>query len=376
MKTEAEIQLTELVSMPTITDDAEANEMALDYIEHYLAERGMHTKRFSFDGHGSLVATIRPDAKDPKVMLYAHVDVMAGDVQLFTLQEEGDKLIGRGTYDMKFAIAAYMQLVDELQDSLADYDFGIMITTDEEYGLRDGINGARKLVKSGYAPDICFIPDGGTDWNIEALAKGHWRFDLIATGRTAHSSRPWEGESASYKLIQALHEIKQKFSHRDRLGDTLNIGTIQGGVTYNQIPDAMRAGVEIRLAADDSLTNNQLIIKQICQKYGLTYEDRTHKQPHKTDLQHPLVAAFADSIEIITGIKPEGCVSYAASDAPYFAEGGIPSVVTRPVGGNLHGPGEWISRRSFLQLAPILHDYLETVAKTSLSSVDTDAVLV
>ncbi|HEV7453958.1 MAG TPA: M20/M25/M40 family metallo-hydrolase, partial [Candidatus Saccharimonadales bacterium] len=232
MKTEAERQLATLVAMPTITDDIPANDMALDYIEHYLAGRGMYTERFRYDGHGALIAATRNGRKRSAVMLSAHVDVMAGDESLFALRTDGDKLTGRGTYDMKFAIAAYMQLVDELQGELGRYDFSIMITTDEEYGGRGNINAVPHLLKAGYLPDVCILPDGGTDYKVERLAKGHWRFDLIASGRTAHGSRPWEGESASFKLIEALRELKTHFKDHGPLTNTLNIGFIRGGVTY------------------------------------------------------------------------------------------------------------------------------------------------
>jgi succinyl-diaminopimelate desuccinylase len=376
MKTEAELQLATLVSMPTITADTVANNQALDYIEDYLAERGMYCRRFAFGGHGSLVATVRPGVKKPKVMLYAHVDVIAGDENLFLLRAKGDKLIGRGTYDMKFAIAAYLQLVDDLQDELDNYDFGIMVVTDEELGSRDGINGVRSLLQKGYVPQVCVLPDGGTDWDIETFAKGHWRLDLVASGRSAHSSRPWEGESASFKLVHALHELKQHFADQGPDTDNLNIGTIHGGTAYGQIPDSMEAGIGIRLANEESFSKNEKLIRTICKKYGVELRSRSVALPFFTDIESPLITAFAESIRRVVGQHPKGCVSYGTTDGPVFAEAGVPCVITRPLGGNHHGPGEWISRKSFVLLPQILRDYLETTAKTAPIAVDAEAALV
>ena len=383
MKTEAEKQLATLVSMRTITDDSAVNEAALDYIEDYLTKRSMHCVRDRFDGHGTLVASTRPDnAKTAPVLLHAHTDVMSASDEMFTLRQEGDKLIGRGVYDMKHAIAGYMQLVDELRDNLEDYDFAIMITTDEEYGSRDGINGAKHLVARGYRPMICISPDStAPGWEVEKLAKGFWRFDLISKGRTAHGSRPWEGESASFKLIEALREFKQHFKDQAHETDVFNIGAISGGENYNQLPSQMIAKMEIRLLDKASVDTYRAMITELCTKYNLEYQDRSVIPPIKTDFRDPYVADFMDSIETVTGKRPKGYISGGQSDAPYFVRAGIQCILTCPEGGGHHSESEWISRESFLKFVPILYNYLEKTAKrpfaeTSLLHLDEQPVAV
>ena len=365
MKTEAEKQLAKLVSMPTISDDITANDMALDYIEGYITERGMHCQRHRYDGHGSLTASTRlTNAKTPTVLLAAHVDVMGGSEQMFTLRTVGDKLIGRGVYDMKFAIAGYLQLVNELKGRLHDYDFGIMITTDEEYGGRDNINSTPHLLKAGYRPKVCVVPDStAPGWNIEKIAKGAWRFDLIAKGRTAHGSRPWEGESASFKLIHALHELKAMFANHGPATDTLNIGVIHGGETYNQIPSLMTASLEIRLVDETSYDRNVALIQALCKKHDIGYKDRIATLPLNTDLSDPVVYSFMQSIEAVTGNIPDGVISYGLSDAKYFSKAAVPCILSCPEGGGHHSENEWISRKSFLQFVPILKDYLGKTAR-------------
>src|SRR5437773_1776365 len=85
--------LARLVAMPTHTDDREANEQALDYIEHYLVERGLHAERFQFGGHGALVASTKPDnAKEPNVLLAGHTDVVPGGESAPELRLAGGRL--------------------------------------------------------------------------------------------------------------------------------------------------------------------------------------------------------------------------------------------------------------------------------------------
>lgn len=361
MKTEAERQLTALVAMPTISDDIMANDMALDYIQSYLNERGMYCKRERFNGHGVLLASTRPDnTLTPVVLLTAHVDVVTGGEELFTLREQDGKLFGRGAYDMKFSIAGYLQTVDELQGILSDYDFGILITTDEEIGS----SSVKSLVEAGLRPQICIMPDStAPGWDIETVAKGFWRFDLTAQGRSAHGARPWEGESASLKLIHALHELKTHFDGHHTGTDSLNIGKIHGGHGYNIVPSEMTAAVEIRYMNRDSLKEKRAFVDDLCNKHGLVFEQRVLCSSVLTDLEHPLVKKYLESVETVTGKRPQSFISCAGSDAPAFYDVGITCILSCCSGGGHHSEQEWISRESFLQFVPILRDYLERTAR-------------
>lgn len=363
METEAEKQLAKLVSMPTISSDITANDMALDYIEAYLAKRGMHCRRDRFAGHGTLLASTRADNLfTPTVLLAAHVDVVAGHEEQFTLRREDDKLYGRGVYDMKFSIAAYMQLVDDLKDRLEEYDFGVLVVADEE--TTDV--GVKHLVEAGLRTRICILPDStAPDWNIEQTAKGYWRFDLITRGKAAHGGRPWEGESASLKLIHALHELKGHFEGQNVRTDSLNIGQIHGGKAHNMVAAEMVAGVDIRYLSGKNLAEKKALVADICKKHDVSVREITVAPPVITDLSQPLIQQYLESVETITGKTPRRHISCAGTDAPYFQEGGISCIISCPDGGGHHAQKEWISRKSFLQFVPILHDYLGKTAHSA-----------
>lgn len=362
MTTEAERQLAKLVNMPTLSDDIMANDMALDYIKAYLAARGMHCRGYRLNGHGALLASTLPDnLLTPAVLLTAHVDVVAGSEELLTLRQDGDKLLGRGVYDMKFSVAGYLQIVDELQDKLGDYDFGVMITSDEEIGSYS----VNALVEAGLRPQVCIMPDStAPGWDIETIAKGFWRFDLIARGQSAHGARPWEGESASFKLINALHELEAHFGGHHIGTDSLNIGKIHGGQGYNVVPSEMVAAVEIRYLNKDTLQQKRDLINDLCQKHGLVFEKRVLCSSVLTDLDHPFVKKYLESVETVTGKRPQSYISCAGSDAPAFYDAGVTCILSCCTGGGHHSEQEWISRESFLQFVPILRDYLERTAKS------------
>lgn len=364
--TPLESKLADLVAIPTITGDTIANEQALDYLEQFFVLRGMHVERYSFDGNGAFVASTHANnAKTAPVTLAGHVDVVSGSREVFQLRVDGDKLLGRGVYDMKFSLAGYMQLVDELQGKLADYNFSITVTTDEESGGKEGINGTQALLAAGYRPKVAILPDStAAGWNIEKVAKGRWQFDIIANGKAAHGSRPWEGESASSKLIRALHELDYDFKDHGPTTDTLNIGLIHGGNAFNEVPVEMIAGVEMRIISSESLAKRKAYIETLCQKYGVTIRERATTLPTPQDITHPLLQSFMDSVETVTGRRPEAFISLAASDAPYYKKYDIPCIISCPKGGRHHSEEEWLDRESFTQFVPILKDYLDKTARS------------
>src|SRR5689334_11916316 len=115
--------LRDLVAFRTVSGDHAAMEALLAYVEEYLRERGMHIKYLESNGFKTLIASTKPNAKRAKVMLAAHADVVTGSDGMFELREQDGSYFGRGVIDMKFAIAVYMQVIDDLKDTIGSYDF-------------------------------------------------------------------------------------------------------------------------------------------------------------------------------------------------------------------------------------------------------------
>jgi succinyl-diaminopimelate desuccinylase len=109
--------LSKLVAFKTVSGDLPAALTCTEYVENYLLERGMRVQRHMYNEVPSLVATTKA-TKSPKVLLQAHLDVVPCPKTLFNLTENDGRLIGRGVFDMKFAGAVFLKLVDDLQDEL------------------------------------------------------------------------------------------------------------------------------------------------------------------------------------------------------------------------------------------------------------------
>lgn len=339
-----------LVAMPTVTDHIQANSDALNYVGMLLKNRGMHVNYHSWNGVGSLVATTRL-TKKPALMLAAHIDVVPADDRMFTLREEDGKLYGRGVLDMKFALAAYLDILDGLGDSLKTYDLGIMLTTDEEIG---GPSGVERLIETGYIPKVCVLPDGGDDWQIQLFSKGVLQVKISAAGTPAHGSRPWLGDNAIIKLMTALDSIRETFGKQNAGTNTINIGMISGGEAINQVPEHAEALIDIRVISEEEKTKILKKIRAICNTGSLDVSVLVDGATGNFSLSDPYIARFAKHINEVTGVEVIGSRTLGSSDARHFSKIGVPCISLYPVGGGHHGPEEWINKTSLYQFRDIL----------------------
>lgn len=353
--------LRKLVEIPSVTNDFAGNNKIFDFIKEFLTTRGMHVEQMDVNGFRSLVATTKKGNKRPTVVLNAHTDTVPGTDNMYKLTLKDGKFYGRGVMDMKHAIAAYLTAVDLLKDDLANLDFGLMITSDEEVGSS---NGAKKLVEMGYGGKVVVIPDGGNNWKLETFAKGVKWAKLDAYGKTAHASRPWEGESAIQRLLGAIHEIEGLVPKNPTPQDTLmTLGTINGGITANQIPAHATATLDIRPGSVADHLSLTPAIEEICARHEVTVEFQSNEPPCVTDPNDPWVKPMTDIVEQITGRKHDTSYDFAVTDGRIFSAAGMSTIVINPECGNIHREDEWLGRESFADFCTAIEMYVRKMAK-------------
>ena len=65
------------------------------------------------------------------MVLHGHIDVVPGREEQFTPRVDGDRLYGRGAYDMKGGLAAMMGAIQDLKDQ-RDVRVVLVVVPDEE----------------------------------------------------------------------------------------------------------------------------------------------------------------------------------------------------------------------------------------------------
>jgi acetylornithine deacetylase len=175
--------------------------------------------------------------------LSTHIDTVP---PFFASREDDDFIWGRGACDTKGIIAAMLKAAEALLEA-GQRGFGLLFVVGEERNSAGAYAAARAPHGSRY------IINGEPTENKLALgSKGALRYELLSTGRMAHSAYPELGDSAIHKLIDALGEIRRLPLPVDELlgPSTLNIGTLSGGRAPNVVADEARADIMVRLVGD------------------------------------------------------------------------------------------------------------------------------
>lgn len=354
--------LEKLISFPTVSGDIVELDACVSYIGSVLEASGLQVRVMRSQGVPSLVATSNPGSQlHSKLLLQAHLDVVPAPQQLFSMQHEADRLIGRGTFDMKFAAACFMAVAEAYGTRNAEYDYAIMLSCDEEIG---GTNGVKYLLESeGYTSDVCLLPDGATDWAIEEDAKGAWFVRVSATGRSAHGSRPWEGDSAVHKLLDFLQAVRDICAHKLPTDPSLVISQINAGKAINQMPDVATATIDTRFMNADGKQYLQNCLYELATQHDVILETEQVVEASHLDVALPQVAAWKEAVIAATDLTSVNHgMSLGASDAHYFSEHNIPTIVTRPRGGSPHGSDEWIDEQDLYKFAAAIATFIPKVA--------------
>lgn len=351
--------LETLINFKPVTSNQDAVSELLSYIEGRLTNHGLYIERHTINGVHSLYASTH-GGTHTKVMLQGHIDVVPGGE---TFIREGDKIRGRGCYDMLFATASFIRLIDELDDP-SKYDLSILVTGDEEHGGKNGVGAL--MQQSKYTCDICILPDAGEQLGTMSIgAKGVMQLEIRLDGTSHHASRPWEGDGAAGKLIQFLDEFSNTFDTTSRANSTLTISRLQAGnEALNQGPEIARAGVDIRYTDKEDLQRIRDSLSHLQKKYNVTIENEHAASDFNLNFNHPLVQKFTQIYESSLGEPVKQIRAYGSSDARFFDEKNIPVIMFRPDGSGAHSDYEWISIESWNKFHDILDRFVQETAVT------------
>jgi acetylornithine deacetylase len=205
----------------------------------------------------------------PDVVFSTHMDTVP---PFIPSSEDEEFIYGRGSCDAKGIIAAQIAAAEKLREE--GFGAGLLFVVGEE---RDS---AGAKAADPHAPGSRFLINGEpTDNRIALASKGALRAVIRASGKMAHSAYPELGESATHKMVEALHRILAiPLPVLDDVGpSTLNIGTISGGHAPNVIADHAEAQILVRLVGPSEETRRA--IEQAVE--GLATVDFTLEIPFK-----------------------------------------------------------------------------------------------
>jgi succinyl-diaminopimelate desuccinylase len=330
---------------------------AAGFVKGWLESRDIEVREFEHRGLPVLMAEVGASPEQhPCVVLHGHLDVVPGLPAQFEPRVEGDRLIGRGAYDMKGGLAAMLCAIKDLEHQ-EEICVRLVCVPDEESEELD-VRATEAVVRMGFGGDFA-ITGEPTDLRIGVEAKGVLVMRIEVRGRSAHGSTPWLGDNAIlkaldvFRAIESLPFARESSEMFDR--PSINLGRISGGDAINKVPDVCQMAVDVRYLPGQDPGE---ILAQVREIPDIEVT-RTFIYPTVTvPRDHPYVRALGDAV----GRSIEGEVLSVgrdgASDATAFLSAGITAVEFGPVGGGHHGPGEWVSIASLARYRRSLGDFV------------------
>lgn len=355
--------LLKLLNLKTTEDNKDELIKAIDILDMYFSNYDVRTRRYESKGKHSLVVTTK-FTKSPKIMLAGHIDVVSALESAFEPKEIGNKVYGRGTSDMKGMVVAMIFALTELLDEKRDLDIGLMVTSDEEIG---GFNGAGFLLnEEGFSAEVAFIPDSTNgDWNVCTDEKGLTFVEFFATGKSAHGSRPWEGINAVDKCWKTYRDIRDEFRERygklseeDNWKPTINLSSINGGETYNKVPNEASMRLDIRYPYEYPADEIQDIIKRAAENNGIQYEVKFIADNSHTDSDNPYVQLYTKVVKDLTGHECTFYKAHGGSDSRFFSKKGIPVVASKPNASSIHIEDEWVDFDDLVKFKDVIKEWI------------------
>ena len=356
-------------------DSVNGNEREVaDVLLEKLRSHGVKARLFGREkDRNGVIAVIKGSGEGKTLMLNGHLDTVPfGDLSKWryhplSAKIVGNKIYGRGSYDMKAGVAALtLTALDILEgDEVFDGKILLVFTYDEEAG-HHGI----KQIMGSIKADACIIGEP-SDLKVKIGYRGVYRFELETFGRIAHTGHlKGEGLNAvakMAKLIVALEKTRFNYRRHEKFPlPSITPGTvITGGYAINVIPDSCRALVDCRLSYGQTKKSAREdvvdVIKKALEKdryIRYKINDLTYVPPFLTNPQQELVCILARNAEKELGYKPEKIISGSASDGNIIHQSGIPTVVFGPSGGVSHMENECVDIPSLLKTAKI---YRQTI---------------
>ena len=300
-----------------------------------------------------------PRSGAPVQLLLGHCDTVwpPGTSKEMPVGTRDGVIRGPGVYDMKgglaqmvFALRALRAL--GLEPSVTPVVF---VNSDEESGSRESTRHIRRLAR---VAERAFVlePSLGPRGKLKTARKGVGRFSVVVRGQAAHAGLdPTRGASAILELsylIQALFALNDPAR-----GVTVNVGTIDGGLSPNVVAPESRAVVDVRVpTAEDARRVEESILglAPVTPGVKISVEGGMGRPPMERTPRNQRLWKRARKLAEALGLELEESMAGGASD------GNTTSLFTASldglgaVGDGAHAPHEFVYVDRMLERCALL----------------------
>lgn len=321
-------------------------------------------------GRVNVVARLRGDAPGRRLLLNGHMDTVGveGTRDPFTAEIRGDRLYGRGAYDMKASLAAMVEAARIVAGGgLPAGELVLAFVADEEHA---SIGTANLVSRHGSDLADAAIVTEPTALDVCVAHKGFVWARIETSGRAAHGSKYAEGDDAIVRMGHVLvaldrldREILPRRTHPLLGRASVHASTIEGGLGLSTYPDRCVLEVERRTLPGESdeairAELQDLLVEARAFSPGLTgrVELMLSRPPLEVRPDAPIIRALVAAVRTVRGQAPRLTGESPWFDAALLAGAGIPTVMFGPAGAGAHAAEEWVEIPSVVTCAEVLAD--------------------
>lgn len=315
-------------------------------------------------GRPSVIATARGTGGGKSLILNAHADTVgvAGMADPLVPRVEGNRLYGRGAYDMKAGLAAAMATAAAARGRGWRGDVILTAVADEEHASI----GTAAVIERCRADAAIITEPTGLDLSV--AHKGFTWLAIETQGVAAHGSRPDLGIDAIAKmggLLVALERLDRGLragAPHPRLGTgSLHASLIAGGQELSSYPERCRLDIERRTIPGESAAIVERQVRDLIDRataadpdLRATLELGLVRDPYEIAPDAPIAAAVRRHAAAALGREPALVAGTGWMDSALLGAAGIPTVIFGPAGAGAHAVEEWADLDSVARCAAIL----------------------
>lgn len=352
---------SQLIAIPSPSGEERT---VMEFVQRWCDSRGIPYQVVAKDANRpNVIVSIEPAAEGPTVVMNGHLDtVPVSDPAAWrsgpfepVVSDDGVRLSGRGSSDMKSSVAVMLHLMDIFKDRALRGRLQVHVVCDEEIGGQFGaVHIVNEIVAGALPrPDYCLIGEK-SDLKVRNAERGIVGFEVKILGRASHTAAARatgiNAIAKAAKAVLALDLDLDKF-HPAVGKPVISINTIQAGVAHNVVPGECTFTIDRRLIpgetvasalAEITATLDQIAAGDPEFRYEIVTDPMRDAIPASiTPEDSPLVRALQASVREVTGTEPEFFVAWAgATDGRYYRQAGIDTAGYGPGGEHAHGANE------------------------------------
>ena len=319
-----------------------------EFLAKILGQVGFNQNHIlGFDGDNSypvinLHSVYNPSNSTNVIYFAGHFDVVpTGDQSLWKYPPFAAEIIdgflyGRGSVDMKPAIAAFIVAAAQFikEHPKPNFGIGLLLTGDEE---SDGINGTKKMLewmqKNNYPISACIVGEPTNPNKLGEMVKigrrGSISFELKIIGKQGHIAYPENFNNPNTTIVNVLKLLKDyKLDSGNEFFDPSNLEVTNiatKNIGGNVVPKEVVTNFNIRF--NDEQTSKSLIewVKYVCDKAAgqgdLSYQ-LTYKISGESFITKPgfLSEIVVNAVKKVTGLTPILSTTGGTSDARFIKD--------------------------------------------------------